>query len=174
MHAASATPELTLQSGPITHLASDLSRARQKEQLYGIFVSGLCQCRYLAFDIVAPTGTNLTIIALPGTRLLNVCSQGHHAYHSNHRMLIKLRRDGCISLFAPMGTNQVNACQQALTKFPANRHISLCTEWVLLFQAVPTGLKTCILCTISIFGCENLPLPLSQKLCLTLPESVAE
>ncbi len=32
-----------LQSGPITHLASDLSRACQKLQLYGTFVSGLHQ-----------------------------------------------------------------------------------------------------------------------------------
>ncbi len=39
---ASATSELTLQSGLITHLASDLSWACQKEvQMYGIFVSSL-------------------------------------------------------------------------------------------------------------------------------------
>jgi hypothetical protein len=37
----SAISELTLQSGPIARLASDLSWVCQKVQLYGIFVSGL-------------------------------------------------------------------------------------------------------------------------------------
>jgi hypothetical protein len=38
---ASATLELTQQSGSLTRLASDLGRARQKVRLYSTFISGL-------------------------------------------------------------------------------------------------------------------------------------